>query len=310
VQPRNWVWFDNQLIPWTDATIHVSCHSLHYGLALLEGTRGYPQEAGGVALFRLADHLRRLADSARILQITIPFSIDDLMTATLTLVSRNAIRRCYVRHLVFLGAGNLTPRPASNPVHVVILCWSLDDYLRRENPNRGISCKVSSFSHHFGNAVMTKAKVSGHYVNAILALNDIGSLRVDEAIMLDSTGCVTEATGHNVFLVRKGLIKTPPLSSALEGITRDTVIQLAEHDKLPVREAPITRDDLYVADEVFLTGTAGEIVPVGEIDGRSVGLGTVGPITRRLSDLYTATTAGNYPAFHKWLVPVQEGLES
>lgn len=298
------IWFDGSYVEWEDANVHLLTHTLHYGLGVFEGTRVYEQQDGGSAVFRLDDHLRRLYRSAKILQLEIPHRIEELREATLELVVRNNLESCYIRHIVFLGDGAMGLNPAGNPVRTAIIAWPWGAYLGDEAIADGIRCKISSFVRHFPNAMMNKAKACGGYINSILAKREAISQGYDEAILLDVNGYVAEGSGENLFLVRDGEIRTPPLTSALEGITRDTVMALARRRDLPIRESWLSRDDLYVADELFLTGTAAELTPVREVDDRPIGDGRPGPITKALqSDYFGAVEgAGEDPA--GWLTPI------
>lgn len=303
------IWFDGKLVPWDEANVHVLTHTLHYGLGVFEGIRAYEQGNGGTAVFRLSDHLQRLERSAHILQIDLPFGRAEIMRATHELISANELRSCYLRHLAFLGVGAMGVLPRNNPVSLSICAWEWGAYLGEEGLERGIRCRVSSFTRQFPNSAMNKAKVSGNYVNSILAKREAVSLGCDEAILLDTTGMVAEGSGENLFLVRDGVLKTPPPANILEGITRDCVLQIAKSLGWEIRETPITRDELYIADEVFFTGTAAEITPVREIDDRAIGDGKRGPMTEQLQDIFFRTVRGEESDWNHWLEPVEVAVE-
>lgn len=303
--PRaDWIWLDGEFVAWTDANLHILTHTLHYGLGVFEGTRVYAQQAGGSAVFRLEDHLRRLRNSAKIVQLDYGFGDAELAEATTTLVARNGLESCYLRHLVFIGDGAMGLNPGTNPVRTAIMGWAWGTYLGDEALEKGIRCKVSSYVRHFPNSMMNKAKACGSYLNSILAKREALAMGYDEAILLDTQGFVAEGSGENIFLVRGNELRTPPLTSALEGITRDSVIRLAADLGLTVREQYMSRDDLYLADEIFLTGTAAEITPVSEVDNRPVGHGRPGPITRRVQERYFQAVRGELPDYADWNHPV------
>ncbi len=299
-------WFDGKLIAEKEAKVHIKAHSLHYGLGIFEGTRFYQQADGGRAVFRLEDHLKRLEGSAKIVELDLLYDRRELTEASLELVRRSGLESGYLRHLIFLGAGPMGVYPSGNPVHTAILCWPWGAYLGEEGLRNGIRCKVSSFSRHSPNAALLKAKATGNYLNSILAKREAIGLGYDEAILLDAQGNVTEGSGENLFIVREGRLETPPLTSVLAGITRDTILNLARAEGLEVREQYFARDELYLADEVFLTGTAAEVTPVREVDDRQIGKGRPGPVTRRLQDLFFRVIRGQEDRYRHWLAPVEE----
>jgi branched-chain amino acid aminotransferase len=298
------IWLDGELLPWDRATVHVLTHTLHYGLGVFEGIRCYRTAQGRSAVFRLPEHVRRLFESAHINLLEIPFSEARIEEAILETLRANHLSEGYIRPLVFLGAGAMGLYPADNPVRVAIAVWPWGKYLGDEGMERGIRAKVSTYSRHHVNAKMTKGKTCGDYVNSILAKREALLDGYDEAIMLDPQGLVSEATGENVFLVKDGGLRTPPLPTVLAGITRASVIEIARDTGIPVAETPITRDELYIADEVFLTGTAAEVTPIREIDRRSVGSGARGPITKRLQGAFFDAVAGRDPKYAHWLSDV------
>ncbi len=300
----DWIWLDGEFIPWDQANLHILTHTLHYGLGVFEGTRAYKQEDGGTAVFRLGKHLERLERSGKILQIENTYDRDTMAAATLELIARNNLESCYLRHLVFIDAGVMGLHPKDNRIRTAIIAWPWGAYLGEDGLAKGIRCKVSSYVRHFPNSSMSKAKATGNYINSILAKREVVANGYDEAILLDTDGYVAEGSGENIFMVRDGVLKTPPLTSILEGITRETVIQLARDSDIRVEQVLSTRDELYTSDEIFLTGTAAEITPVREVDDRPVGTGTPGPVTKKLQDLYFGVIEGRRPEYRDWLSPV------
>jgi branched-chain amino acid aminotransferase len=297
------IWMDGRFVNWNDATVHVLTHSLHYGLAAFEGIRCY-RGANGSAIFRLREHVDRLFDSAHISMLSIPYDKKQVTEAIVETVRVNRLDACYIRPLVYIGYGAMGLYPGENPVRLAIAAWRWGTYLGEDALTKGIRAKVSSFTRHHVNVAMTRAKVSGYYVNSILAKREVKVDGYDEAIMLDPEGYVAEGTGENVFILYKGQLKTTPLTSILEGITRNTVMQLARERNMVVLEERFTRDAMYVADEVFVTGTAAEIAPVREIDGRCVGTGTPGPITRELQKTFFEIVRGEHHSHDAWLTRV------
>ena len=295
------IWVDGGFVDWADAKVHLLTHTLHYGLGVFEGIRCYRTDDGRSAVFRLSEHIRRLFDSARINLLEIPFSREELEEATLETMRRNHLEEGYMRPLVFIGDGEMGLNPGGNAIRVAIMAWAWGAYLGEESMERGIRAKVSSFSRHYVNAKMTKGKTCGDYVNSILAKREALLDGYDEAIMLDTQGLVSEASGENIFLVRDGALRTPPLHTVLDGITRETVCELAADKGIRVEERSITRDDLYIADEIFLTGTAAEVTPVREVDHRTVGDGRRGPVTELLQEAFFSVAAGRDPKYEHWL---------
>ncbi len=303
MQPTEKIWMDGALVNWQEATVHVLTHSLHYGLAAFEGIRCY-QGKRGSAIFRLAEHVDRLFESAHISMMAIPFDKKQIKDAIVETVRANKLDSCYIRPIVYIGYGAMGVYPGANPIRVAIAAWRWGTYLGDDALAKGIRACVSSFTRHHVNVSMTRAKVSGYYVNSILAKHEAKANGYDEGILLDPDGFVAEGTGENIFIVRNGVIKTTPLASILEGITRNSVMQLARERNIPVLEERFTRDAMYVADEVFLTGTAAELTPVREIDGRRIGTGAPGPITQDLQTAFFDIVRGNDPAHASWLTPV------
>jgi len=295
------IWMDGELVAWDDANIHILSHSIHYGLAAFEGIRCYLCENGRSAIFRHVDHTKRLFDSARIYLMDIPFTEQEIMDAAKDTLKANGLKEAYIRPIVFIGHGNMGVHPGDNPIRVSIICWEWGAYLGDEALAKGIRVKTSSFTRHHPNIMMTKAKVSGNYVNSILAKREVTLAGYDEALMLDHLGYVAEGSGENIFYARDGVLTTPPLTSVLPGITRDTVIKLASDMGYGVKEDLFSRDALYTADEVFFTGTAAEITPIREIDDRIIGDGRPGPITTRLQDAFFDVVKGRNKNYLNWL---------
>jgi branched-chain amino acid aminotransferase len=295
------IWLDGALVDWDEARVHVLTHTLHYGLGVFEGIRCYRTADGGSAVFRLAEHVERLLDSARINLMSVPFGADAICDAIRETLRANRLAEGYVRPLVFIGDGVMGLNPADNPIRVAIVVWPWGKYLGEEGMERGIRARVSSFTRHHPNAKMTKGKTCGDYVNSILAKREALLDGYDEAIMLDAQGFVSEASGENLFLVQGGAIRTPPLPTILGGITRASVIEIARDKGIEVTETVLTRDELYIADEVFLTGTAAEVTPIREIDRRTIGEGRRGPVTRALQDAVFAVVTGRERKYERWL---------
>lgn len=294
------IWLDGKFVKWSDANIHILTHTLHYGLGVFEGIRCYAGVDGRSAVFRLPEHIRRLFDSAKINLIEIPFSPEELEAVTLESLRRNKLTEGYIRPLVFIGDGAMGLHPGDNAVRVAVIAWEWGKYLGDEGVTKGIRAKVSTFARHYVNAKMTKGKTCGDYVNSILAKREALLDGFDEAIMLDTQGLVSECTGENIFVVRDGKIRTPPLYSVLDGITRASMIEVARDRGYRVEETQLTRDDLYVADEIFLTGTAAEVTPIREIDHRTIGEGKRGAITEELQTAFFDIVTGADTRYDRW----------
>lgn len=297
------IWYDGKLVPWREATTHVLTHSLHYGMGVFEGVRAYKTEKGA-AIFRLREHTDRLFDSAHILGMRIPYEKDVINDAIVATVRENTLESAYIRPLCFLGSEEMGLRADNLTVHVTVAAWLWGSYLGEENMEKGIRVKTSSFTRHHVNVAMCRAKATGHYVNSILALHEAQACGCDEALLLDPEGYVMEGSGENIFIVRDGRIYTPNLTSALNGITRDTIFQLAAESGSTVTEKQITRDEIYIADEAFFTGTAAEVTPIRELDGRVIGAGKRGPLTEKLQTMYFDQVHGRRSQHPEWLTPI------
>lgn len=304
VEKANKIWFDGEFVNWEDANVHILTHTLHYGFGVFEGTRCYKLTNGGSAIWRLDDHVDRLFNSAKILGIKIPFDKQVVRQASIDSMKVNGYEEGYLRHIVFMGTGAMGLY-ADNPIHVSIPIWKWGAYLGDDGLKNGIRAKISSFTRYQVNTAMTKAKACGYYINSIMAKREAISLGFDEAIMLDTNGYVSEASGENIFIVCKGVIYTPPAgSSVLAGITRDAVINIALDLGFKVVQEQFARDVLYTADEVFFTGTAAEVTPVREVDNRPIGEGKGGPITMKLQAAFFKAVRGEDDKYAKWLVRV------
>ncbi len=297
------IWMDGEYVAWREAKVHVLTHTLHYGLGCFEGVRAYRTERG-TAIFRLEDHTDRLFDSAQILAIRIPYEKATLNQVQKEIIAKNGLESAYVRPLVYYGSEGLGLHATSLSVHVAIATWEWGAYLGAENLERGIRVRTSSFSRHHINAAMGKAKANGQYINSILALSEALRDGYDEALLLDPQGYVAEGSGENFFMLRDNVIYTPALTSSLPGITRDTVITLAKDLGYSVQERLITRDEVYIADECFFTGTAAEVTPIREVDGRSIGAGSRGPVTEALQSIYFDQVHGRKNSHPEWLTYV------
>ncbi|MEO8102343.1 MAG: branched-chain amino acid transaminase [Betaproteobacteria bacterium] len=302
------IWYDGKLVPWRDATTHVLTHSLHYGLAVFEGVRAYKTNASGklgTAIFRLKEHTQRLFNSAKIYQMAMPYSMEEIMEAQREVVRANNLESCYLRPLAFYGSEKMGVSPKGAKVHITIAAWPWGAYLGEEGLKKGIRVKTSSFARHHVNVTMARAKVSSTYANSILANNEATDHGYDEALLLDTEGYVAEGAGENLFIVRDGRISTPELTSALDGITWRSIQIVCGDLGIPVEPRKITRDDVYIADEAFFTGTAAEVTPIRELDGRVIGAGARGPITERIQAAFFDIVNGRNPKYHHWLTPVK-----
>jgi branched-chain amino acid aminotransferase len=294
------IWYDGKMVPWRDATMHVLTYSLHYGVGCFEGVRAY-ETPRGTAIFRLKEHTRRLFNSAKILGMAMPWSEEELNEAQLEVLRANKLKEAYLRPLVFYGSEGMGLRATGLKTHVIIAAWHWGAYLGAENMTRGIRIKTSSFQRNYVNAAVCRAKASSNYLTSMMALNEVLHDGYDEALMLDPEGYVAEGSAENIFIVNDGVISTPDITSALDGITRRTVMKLAEDFGYKVRERRITRDEVYIADEAFFTGTAAEVMPIREVDNRIVGKGGRGPVTQRLQEAYLAQVKGQREQYPEWL---------
>jgi len=297
------IWFDGKLVDWRDAKIHVLTHSLHYGMAVFEGVRAY-KTVSGTAIFRLHEHTRRLFNSAKIFQMTLPFSFETVLEAQKEVVRANKLESCYLRPLAWIGSEKLGVSARGNTIHMSVSAWPWGAYLGEEGLAKGIRVKTSSFTRHHVNASLVRAKASGYYINSILANQEVTANGYDEALLLDTEGYVSEGAGENVFIVRDGKLYTPDLASCLDGITRNAVVTMAHDMGYEVIEKRITRDEMYCADEAFFTGTAAEITPIRELDDRTIGEGVRGPITGKLQALFFDVVAGKSDKYASWMTPV------
>jgi branched-chain amino acid aminotransferase len=303
LQATEKIWMNGSFVKWDDAKVHILTHSLHYATAVFEGIRCYKTD-GGSAIFRLREHVDRLFDSAHIYQIEMPFTREAINGAILETIRVNKIEACYIRPIVFIGYGAMGVFPKENPVQVSIAVWPWGSYLGEEGLKNGIRVKISSFIRPHVNATMVRSKTTANYANGLLAKREALKDGYDEAMLLDTEGYVAEGSGENVFMVRKGIIKTPPLTSILEGITRETIIQLAAERGMRVVEERFTRDELYIADEAFFSGTAAEITPIREVDNRTIGTGKPGPVTKQLQAAFFDIVHGRDNKHEEWLTYV------
>jgi branched-chain amino acid aminotransferase len=295
------IWMDGQLVDWQNAQIHVLTHTLHYGLGVFEGIRCYRCHDGRSAIFRLAEHINRLFDSAHISQIDVPFSREEITGAVIETMKVNELSEGYIRPIIYIGDGEMGLYVKQYPVRVAIACWAWGAYLGDEGLKRGIRAKISSFTRIHVNTFMTKAKICGNYVNSIMAKKEVTAMGYDEAILLDTEGYVCEASGENIFIIKDGVLKTTPPTAILKGITRDAVFAIARDKKMTVEEQRFTRDELYTADEAFFTGTAAEITPVREVDNRAIGKGERGPVTAAIQSAFFDLVQGRDDRYRSWL---------
>jgi branched-chain amino acid aminotransferase len=301
VEKLQTIWMDGRQVPWDDAKIHVLTHSFHYGAAAFEGIRSYKTDDGKSAVFRLNDHTRRLFDSAKILGFEIPYTAEQVSDACIQTLIANKLQEGYVRPLAYIGDGVMGVFPADNPIRLMIAVWKWGAYLGEEALKKGIRVKVSSYTRYQPNSVMTRAKVTGNYVTGVLAKKEARALGFEEALLLDPDGFVAEGSGENFFIVRDGKIKTTPLTVILPGVTRATLLRFAQDLNLEVEESRFTRDEVYIADEAFFCGTASEVTPIREVDGRPIGRGGMGPVTRKIQGLYFDVIRGRVPKYKDWL---------
>jgi branched-chain amino acid aminotransferase len=297
------IWMDGKLVDWDDATVHVLTHTLHYGLGVFEGIRCYETKKGP-AIFRLDEHVERLFDSAHIFLMDIPYSREEISKAIIKTVKANKVKECYVRPLVYIGYGAMGLYPNENPVRVSIAVWPWGAYLGEKGLEEGIKVKTSSFIRNHVNSNMSRAKVCGYYVNSQLAKKEAISCGYDEAILLDTEGYVSEGSGENIFIVRNATLKTTPLTSILEGITRNSIIRIANNEEIGIVEERFSRDELYISDEAFFTGTAAEVTPIREADGRVIGDGKRGCVTAKLQSIFFDIVKGKNKKYESWLTRV------
>ena len=303
---EGWIWLDGKLVPWRNANVHVLTYTLHYGVGVFEGVRAYDTPRGP-AFFRLREHTARLFDSAHILQIEIPYSVQQMLDAQCEVFAANKLREGYLRPVVYLGSESMGLRAVDLSIHAAIACWPWPDYMDPQSRERGIAVRTSSYTRHHVNITMCKAKASGNYINSVLALREAQDAGCDEALLLDNEGYVVEGSGENIFVVKDGVIHTPDLTSCLPGITRDTIVIFARELGFQVIERRMTRDEIYIADEAFFTGTAAEVLPIRALDGRTVGDGKRGPVTEQLQTLYFDQVRGRREAHGEWHTLVEPG---
>lgn len=297
------IWFDGQMVPWKDAQVHVLTHTLHYGMGVFEGVRAYNTEKG-TAIFRLDEHTDRLFNSAHIMNMQMPFSKEEIKQAQRDAVRLNKLPDAYIRPMAFYGSEAMGLRAEGLKVHIIVAAWSWPSYMSPEAKEKGIKVRTSSYTRHHVNISMCKAKANGHYINSMLALKEALSGGADEALLLDAEGYVAEGSGENIFIVSKGVIYTPELTSCLDGITRNAIFALAKELGYQIKEKRITRDEVYIADEAFFTGTAAEVLPIRELDGRLIGSGKRGPITTQLQTLFFDQVYGRRKQYPEWLTLV------
>ena len=297
------IWMDGQMVEWRDAKIHVLTHTLHYGCGVFEGVRAYKTDKG-TAIFRLEEHTQRLLNSAKILRMKIPFTAEQIMQAQCDVVRANQLESCYLRPLSWIGSRKLGVSPKGNTIHLMVAAWPWGAYLGEEGMKRGIRVKISSFTRHHVNINMCRSKSVGTYTNSILAHQEVAQDGYDEAMLLDVDGYVAEGAGENIFIVKKGKLYTPDLTSCLEGITRDSILTLASDMGIDLIEKRITRDEVYCAEEAFFTGTAAEVTPIRELDTRVIGSGSRGPVTTRLQQAFFDIVSGKNPKYADWLAHV------
>jgi len=297
------IWFDGELVPWREAKVHVLTHTLHYGMGVFEGVRAYKAEQG-TAIFRLQEHTDRLFDSAHIMRMDMPYSKDELNEAQKLVVRENNLESAYLRPMCFYGSEGMGLRADNLKTHVIVAAWEWGAYLGEDNMKKGLRIHTSSYTRHHVNISMTKAKANGHYINSMLALQEAISDGYDEAMLLDAEGYVAEGSGENIFIVKNGVIYTPDLTSALNGITRNTIFKFCKDLGIEMVEKRITRDEVYIADEAFFTGTAAEVTPIREVDNRIIGSGSRGPITEKLQTLYFDVVHGRKEVDANWLTTV------
>ncbi|MAZ79295.1 MAG: branched chain amino acid aminotransferase [Gammaproteobacteria bacterium] len=298
------IWLDGELVPWREAKVHVLTHTLHYGMGAFEGVRAYKTN-GGAAIFRLEDHTKRLINSAKILGMKIPFTHNEIEEAQKLVVEKNNLKSGYIRPMVFYGSEGMGLRADNLKEHLMVAAWEWGSYFSDDNLKNGIRIKTSSYTRHHVNATMCKAKANGNYINSMLALQEALSCGYDEALLLDVNGYVAEGSGENIFIVNDKTIYTPEVNSALDGITRRTVMKIAEDEGIEIKVKNITRDEIYISDEAFFTGTAAEVTPIRELDDRSIGNGSRGPITEVLQKKFFDIVNGRSEKYKNWLTIIK-----
>lgn len=294
------IWFDGEMVPWRDAKVHVLTHTLHYGMGVFEGVRAYETDKGP-AIFKMREHTDRLFRSAHIMRMPMPFDKDTINEAQKAVIKANNLHEAYLRPMVFYGSEGMGLRADNLQAHVIVAAWSWPSYMSPEAKEKGIKVRTSSYTRHHVNISMCKAKANGHYINSMLALREALDSGCEEALLLDNEGYVAEGSGENIFIIRDGIMFTPELTSCLDGITRKTIFSFAEELGVEVREKRITRDEVYIADEAFFTGTAAEVLPIRELDGRAIGTGVRGPLTEKFQAMYFDAVKGRNPARQDWL---------
>lgn len=294
------IWFDGEMVPWRDARVHVLTHTLHYGMGVFEGVRAY-ETATGPAIFKLQEHTDRLFRSAHIMRMDMPFDKETLNAAQLAVVKENNLHEAYLRPMVFYGSEGMGLRADNLKAHVIVAAWSWPSYMSPEAKEQGIKVRTSSYTRHHVNISMCKAKANGHYINSMLALQEALECGCEEALLLDNEGYVAEGSGENIFVIRDGVMYTPELTSCLDGITRKTIFTFAEELGVSIQEKRITRDEVYVADEAFFTGTAAEVLPIRELDGRRIGTGVRGELTEKFQTMYFDAVKGRAAHHQDWL---------
>jgi branched-chain amino acid aminotransferase len=304
VEKGKQIWMDGRLVPWDDAKVHVLTYTLHYGVGAFEGIRCYRCHDGRSAIFQLDEHVKRLWNSAKILGLESPYGVEEMARACVDTVRANGLHECYIRPLIFVGEGEMGLAAFRNPTHLSVAAWPWGAYLGDEGLKNGIRVRTSSFQRYHVNTLMTKSKAVGHYVNSILASMEARSGGYDESLMLDVDGYAAEGCGENLFIVRDGQVKTPPIATVLEGVTRGVAIRLLREQGIDVIEQRFTRDEIYIADEAFFTGTAAEITPIRSLDDRAIGSGKPGPVTQKLQHDYFAVIRGERPDLVSWLTYV------
>tara|TARA_B100000686_G_scaffold345207_1_gene429339 strand:+ start:142 stop:1062 length:921 start_codon:yes stop_codon:yes gene_type:complete len=298
-----YIWFDGEMVPWRDAKVHVLTHTLHYGMGAFEGVRAY-KTPKGTGIFRIEEHTERLINSTKILGMKIPYTYEEIIEAQKIVVKKNNLKSGYIRPMCFYGAEGMGLRADNLKEHLIVAAWEWGSYFSEDNLNNGIRVKTSSYAKQYINSTMCKAKANGNYINSMVALQEALDCGYDEALLLDPSGYVAEGSGENLFIVSKGVIYTPELTSALDGITRRTVIQIADDKGMEVISKPITRDEVYIADEAFFTGTAAEVTPIRELDGKQIGNGERGLVTKELQELFFKIVNGESDKYSSWLTIV------